>query len=138
MVFTSHVFLFYFLPVFLLVYFSLPFRWRNLWITIASYGFYGWGQPWFVSLMLFVTVMDFIWGKVITRSGATPMQRKLAVAACVATNLSFLAWFKYSMFATESLNQLFGAIGVQPFTVLHVVLPIGISFYTFHSLTYSR
>ena len=136
MVFTSHVFLFYFLPVFLLVYFSLPFRWRNLWITIASYVFYGWWQPWFVSLMLFVTVMDFIWGKVITRPGATPMQRKLAVAACVATNLSFLAWFKYSMFATESLNQLFGTIGVQPLTVLHVVLPIGISFYTFHSLTY--
>ena len=52
MVFTTHIFVFYFLPVFLLVYFNLPFRWRNLWITGASYIFYGWWQPWFVCLMM--------------------------------------------------------------------------------------
>ena len=79
MVFTTHIFVFYFLPVFLLVYFNFPYRWRNLWITVASYIFYGWWQPWFVCLMMFTTVMDFIWGKVITRPGATPAQRKLAV-----------------------------------------------------------
>ncbi|MGA2865673.1 MAG: MBOAT family O-acyltransferase [Verrucomicrobiota bacterium] len=136
MVFTTHIFVFYFLPLFLLVYFSLPFRWRNLWITAASYFFYGWWQPWFVGLMLFTTVMDFIWGKVITRPGATRTQRKLAVAACVVTNLGFLGIFKYYMFAAETLNQLLGAVGAGQFRVLRVVLPIGISFYTFHSLTY--
>jgi alginate O-acetyltransferase complex protein AlgI len=136
MVFTTHIFVFYFLPVFLLVYFNLPFRWRNLWITGASYIFYGWWQPWFVCLMMFTTVMDFIWGKVITRPGATPAQRKLAVAACVATNLSFLGFFKYFMFSAETLNQLLAAVGAEQFRVLRVVLPIGISFYTFHSLTY--
>src|SRR5512137_2674846 len=136
MVFTTHIFLFYFLPLFLLVYFSLPRAWRNLWITVASYVFYGWWEPWFVCLMMFTTVMDFVWGKVITRQGATDAQRKLAVAACVVTNLSFLGFFKYYMFAAETLNQLLAAAGAEPFRVLRVVLPIGISFYTFHSLTY--
>jgi alginate O-acetyltransferase complex protein AlgI len=136
MVFTTHIFVFYFLPLFLLVYFNLPYRWRNFWITIASYAFYGWWQPWFVCLMMTTTVMDFIWGKVITRPGATPAQRKAAVAACVVTNLSFLGFFKYYMFTTDTLNQLLAMVGAEPFRVLQVVLPIGISFYTFHSLTY--
>ena len=136
MVFTSHIFIFYFLPVFLLVYFNLPRQWRNLWITVGSYIFYGWWQPWFVCLMMFTTVMDFIWGKVITRAGATAAQRKLAVAACVVTNLSLLGFFKYYMFTAETLNLLRVTVGAEPFRVLKVVLPIGISFYTFHSLTY--
>jgi len=136
MVFTSHIFLFYFLPLFLTVYFVMPRAWRNLWITVASYVFYGWWEPWFVCLMMFTTVMDFIWGKVITRPEATPAQRKLAVVACVLTNLSFLGFFKYYMFAAGTLNQLLTAVGAEQFRVMTVVLPIGISFYTFHSLTY--
>ncbi|HEY5912321.1 MAG TPA: MBOAT family O-acyltransferase [Verrucomicrobiae bacterium] len=136
MVFTTHIFVFYFLPLFLLVYFIVPFRFRNLWITFASYIFYGWWQPWYVCLMMLTTVMDFIWGKVITRPGATPAQRKLAVAACVVTNLSFLGFFKYYVFAADTLNQLLATVGAEQFRVLQVVLPIGISFYTFHSLTY--
>ena len=118
MVFTTHIFLFYFLPLFLLVYFNLPYRWRNLCITAASYLFYGWWQPWFVCLMMFTTVMDFFWGKVITRPGATPMQRRLAVTACVITNLSFLGFFKYYMFSAETLNQLLAAVGTEQFRVL--------------------
>ncbi len=136
MVFTTHIFVFYFLPLFLLVYYNLPFRWRNLWITLGSYIFYGWWEPWFVCLMLFTTVTDFLWGKVITRPGAAPGERKLAVVACVVTNLSLLAFFKYYMFAAETLNQVLAAVGAQEFRILKVVLPIGISFYTFHSLTY--
>ena len=136
MVFTTHVFLFYFLPLFLLVYFRLPRAWRNLAITLASYLFYGWWEPWFVGLMLFTTVMDFVWGRVITRDGATPAQRRLAVTACVITNLSLLGFFKYYTFAATTLNDLRALVGAGPYEVLHVVLPIGISFYTFHSLTY--
>ncbi len=136
MVFTTHIFVFYFLPLFLLVYFNLPYRWRNAWITLASYIFYGWWEPWFVSLMMFTTVMDFLWGKVIMRPGATRGQQRFAVAACVVTNLSFLGFFKYYMFSVESLNHLLGLAGAEPFNILRVVLPIGISFYTFHSLTY--
>ncbi|MFI5377945.1 MAG: MBOAT family O-acyltransferase [Tepidisphaerales bacterium] len=136
MVFTTHIFIFYFLPLFLLIYFNLPHAWRNLWITLASYLFYGWWEPWFVCLMLFTTVMDFIWGRVITRPGATPAQRKLALIACCVTNLSFLGFFKYYMFTAETLNRLLAMAGHDQFRVLRVVLPIGISFYTFHSLTY--
>src|SRR5512132_1389168 len=86
--------------------------------------------------MLYTTVMDFYWGKLITRAGATPLERKLAVLACVVTNLSLLGFFKYYMFAAETLNQLLATVGATQFRVLQVVLPIGISFYTFHSLTY--
>src|ERR1051325_8711232 len=136
MVFTTQVFVFYFLPLFLLVYYLLPYGWRNVWITLASYVFYGWWEPWFAGLMLFTTVMDFIWGKVITRPGATRVQRKLAVLACVVTNLSLLGFFKYYMFAAETLNQMLAVVGAKQFRVLQVALPIGISFYTFHSLTY--
>jgi len=136
MVFTTHIFLFYFLPLFLAVYFALPRSWRNLWITLASYVFYGWWEPWFVCLMMFTTVMDFCWGKVITRPGATPAQRRGALLACVVTNLSLLGFFKYYMFTAETLNALLAALGADTFRVLTVVLPIGISFYTFHSLTY--
>ena len=53
MVFTTHIFVFYFLPLFLLIYYKLPNQRRNLWITLASYVFYGWWEPWFVLLMLF-------------------------------------------------------------------------------------
>jgi alginate O-acetyltransferase complex protein AlgI len=136
MVFTTHVFIFYFLPLFLLIYFNLPHRWRNFWITAASYVFYGWWQPWFVCLMMFTTVMDFFWGKVISAPGAKPSHRKLALAACCVTNLSFLGFFKYYMFSAASLNQLLELTGLETFRVLRITLPIGISFYTFHSLTY--
>ncbi|MBL9138441.1 MAG: MBOAT family protein [Verrucomicrobiales bacterium] len=136
MVFTTHIFVFYFLPLFLLVYYGLPMRWRNLWITLASYVFYGWWEPWFVGLMLFTTVMDFAWGKVITRPGATRRQQRWAVTACVVTNLALLGFFKYWMFAAETLNRVLAAVGAETFGVMKVVLPIGISFYTFHSLTY--
>jgi alginate O-acetyltransferase complex protein AlgI len=136
MVFTTQVFVFYFLPLFLLVYYNLPYAWRNVWLTLASYVFYGWWQPWFAGLMMFTTVMDFVWGKVITRPGATPVQRKLAVLACLVTNLSLLGFFKYYMFAANTLNELLALVGAKQFRVLEVILPIGISFYTFHSLTY--
>src|SRR5512135_3642446 len=122
MVFTSHVFIFYFLPLFLLLYFNFTYRWRNLLITVCSYVFYGWWEPWFVCLMMFTTVMDFIWGRVITRPGATGRQRKLAVAACVVTNLTFLGFFKYYMFAADTLNQLLAAVGAEQFRVLRVIL----------------
>src|SRR4030095_6682978 len=117
MVFTTHVFIFYFLPLFLVVYFLIPFRWRNLWITLASYVFYGWWQPWFVALIFFTTVMDSVWGKVVTRPGATEFQRKGAVAACVVTNLGFLGFFKYYTFAAENLNRLLETFGEGPFHV---------------------
>jgi len=136
MVFTSHVFIFYFLPLVLLVYYNLPHRWRNLFVTLISYVFYGWWKPWFVLLILFSTILDYIWARVIAREGATPAQRRSAVVACVVINLLLLGFFKYYMFSVESLNMLLRLVGADTFRILRVTLPIGISFYTFHSLTY--
>jgi len=136
MVFTTHIFVFYFLPLVLLVYFNLPYRWRNFFITFVSYIFYGWWKPWFVILMMISTIMDFVWARVIARPGAGPRSRKAAVLACCATNLGFLGFFKYYMFSVESLNSLMQLVGQPAFRILSVTLPIGISFYTFHSLSY--
>ncbi|MCY2954307.1 MAG: hypothetical protein NTU53_20430 [Planctomycetota bacterium] len=136
MVFTSHVFIFYFLPLVLLVYYNLPHRWRNLFVTLISYIFYGWWKPWFVLLMFFSTVLDYFWARVIARKGATPAQRRSAVVACVVINLLLLGFFKYYMFSAEGLNLLLRLVGADTFRILRVTLPIGISFYTFHSLTY--
>jgi len=136
MVFTTHIFVFYFLPLFLLVYYNLPYRWRNFFITFMSYIFYGWWKPWFVILMMISTIMDFVWARVIAREGASPLERKAALVACCATNLGFLGFFKYYMFSVESLNSLLQLAGQPAFRILSVTLPIGISFYTFHSLSY--
>lgn len=137
MVFTTHVFVFYFLPLFLVVYFNLPYRWRNLWITAASYVFYGWWEPWFVGLMMGTTAMDFLWGRMIAAPDASARRRRCALTACIVTNLGVLAFFKYYVFAAETLNRLLALVGADLFRVLQVTLPIGISFYTFHSLTYN-
>lgn len=136
MVFTTPIFVFYFLPLFLLVYFNLPYRWRNFFITFMSYIFYGWWKPWFVILMFISTVMDFTWAGIIARPGAGPRSRKLALAACCVMNLGFLGFFKYYMFSVGSLNALLALVGEPAFRILRVTLPIGISFYTFHSLSY--
>ena len=71
MVFSSHLFVFYFLPLALLGYYLLPLRGKHIFLTFVSYVFYGWWEPWFVCLMMFTTVMDFMWGRVVTRPGAT-------------------------------------------------------------------
>jgi len=89
-----------------------------------------------VILMLISTIMDFIWAQFIARPGASPRSRKAAVLACCATNLGFLGFFKYYMFSVESLNSLMQLVGQPAFRILSVTLPIGISFYTFHSLSY--
>ena len=80
MVFTSQIFLFYFLPLVLAGYYALPVRWRNLFLALVSYVFYGWWSPWFVGLMLFSTLVDWWCGKLITRSGASAGQRATSMS----------------------------------------------------------
>ena len=116
MVFTSHIFVFYFLPFVLLVYYLLPYRARNLFITVASYLFYGWWKPWFVTLMMTSTVVDYIAARVISSEGASPRRRKLALVASMCTNLGLLGVFKYAMFAQRNLNWLLEAFGADGFT----------------------
>jgi alginate O-acetyltransferase complex protein AlgI len=137
MVFTTHIFLFYFLPAVLLVYYSLPFRWRNLFLTLASYVFYGWWEPWFVVLMMISTVVDYFCGRAISRPGATRTQRLGGLLTAIVCDMGLLAFFKYYTFTAENLNRLLQTLGADLLPVLQITLPIGISFYTFESMSYT-
>ena len=137
MVFSSPSFLFYFLPLVLALYYVLPVRARNGMLTAASYVFYGWIHPWLVVLMLSSTFIDWQCGRWISAPGASPAKRKRAVAVSVTANLSLLGFFKYGVFAQENVHRLVQLFGYDGFTVLQIVLPVGISFYTFQSMSYS-
>jgi alginate O-acetyltransferase complex protein AlgI len=136
LVFTSHIFLFYFFPLALLVYYLLP-RGRNAFLSVASYVFYGWWEPWFVLLMMFSTVLDFVCGGIIGGPGASGRKRKIALVAAVSGDLGLLAFFKYYTFTAENWNRLAAVFGGGSLPLVQVALPIGISFYTFESLSYT-
>lgn len=141
MVFSSHIFLFYFLPVSLLLYYSMPKRGKNIVLTAISYIFYGWSNPLFTLLMFFSTLVDYGCGLVIGTSADSQQRlRKLALFVSIGANLSLLGFFKYTGFAMESYNQIFtflGVEGAEPVHVLNFLLPLGISFYTFQSMSYT-
>ena len=144
MVFSSHIFLFYFLPLFLLIYYLLPFNYKgfylkNNWITIASYIFYGWLEPWFVILMLLSTTWDYLCGKVITKPGQVQWKRKAALITAIVADVGLLVFFKYYMFTFENINRVLQLFGIGPdyFHIMQVLLPSGISFYTFVALSYT-
>lgn len=136
MVFTTHIFLFYFLPLVLLIYYALP-RYRNGFLTLASYVFYGWWEPWFVTLMFVSTVIDYFCGRAIGAPGASAKRRRLALTAAMCGDLGLLAFFKYYTFTAENLNSLLGVFGAGSLPLLEVTLPVGISFYTFQSMSYT-
>ncbi|MCB1079710.1 MAG: MBOAT family protein, partial [Verrucomicrobiae bacterium] len=97
-VFSSHIFIFYFLPLALLLYYGAPRALKHLMLTLVSYVFYGWWNPWFTLLMLGSTVIDYVCGKIICAEGATQKQRKTGMVLSVVSNLSILAFFKYTTF----------------------------------------
>ncbi|MBL8026477.1 MAG: MBOAT family protein [Fibrobacteres bacterium] len=145
MVFSSHIFLFYFLPIFLIIYYILPFTWkkfylRNSWITISSYVFYGWLVPWYIIPMLASTIWDYVCGKIITTPGMAQWKRKAALLTAIIGDLSLLAFFKYTplmLEAVDKLNSVFGTAGTSYAGMWNIVLPAGISFYTFVALSYT-
>jgi len=155
MVFSSQIFLFYFLPLTLVVYYGLPRRGRNLALTLLSYGFYGWANPLFVVLLLTSTLISYVCGLKIAEerliAGSAPsenqgldgvgLRRKKAwLFVSIVTSLSMLGFFKYFNFAVENYNFLiqgFGLSSLRLETVLRVTLPLGISFYTFQLLSYT-
>ncbi|MFZ2657893.1 MAG: MBOAT family protein [Victivallales bacterium] len=161
MVFSSYLFLFYFLPVALASYFALfrsSNRIRNLSLIIAGYIFYGWANPKFIFLMLGTTLVDWlvsviiahndwrvwrVWHKPVEpliKDGTRTRLQKWAIVASVVSNLLSLGFFKYFNFGIDSYNSLFMAMGwssAQWDTAFRVILPLGISFYTFQSLSYT-
>ena len=135
MVFSSNVFLILFLPVFLICYFACPKRWRNIVLLLFSILFYAYGAPTFILLLLGSTVVNFYLVKRLYQSD-NPTHRKALAGLAIAVSLGLLGYFKYANFFVENLNALLGAFGLEPFTMAKVLLPIGISFFTFQSITY--
>ncbi|HWY32345.1 MAG TPA: MBOAT family protein [Candidatus Acidoferrum sp.] len=120
----------------LTVYVFLPgLRIRNFWLLLVSLAFYAWGEVGFIFLLLASTIANYLLGRWMDRS-QDPAGRKLAVAVAVVVNVSLLAYFKYANFAVSGINSLLAFWGLAPVAVPHILLPIGISFFTFHALSY--
>ena len=161
MVFSSHIFIFYFLPLALLGYYALvraPQRWRNGWLIITGYIFYGWAEPRFMPLMFATTSIDWLMSLVIAHDSwrvwefigkpvtALPLRtqrsrrQRIAITASIVSNLAVLGFFKYFNFGVDNYNGLVHSLGadhLQWDTFFRVVLPLGISFYTFQALSYT-
>ena len=135
MVFSSLIFIFYFLPIFFLFYYLAGKRYKNAIILVGSIFFYAWGAPKFIFVILGTTVVDFY---LVRQMVATNLQnrRKLLLAISLSINLGLLFYFKYSNFFIENINTLLSAIALKPMAWVKLALPIGISFYTFETLTY--
>lgn len=136
MVFSSITFLLYFLPVFIIIYSALPKATRNWFILFASILFYSWGAPTFVFILLGSTILDYFVVQAIHRAEQNSTRRKYLIASLVL-NLGLLAYFKYANFFIENVNNALGSLGFEQVAWTSVALPIGISFYTFQTLTYS-
>jgi alginate O-acetyltransferase complex protein AlgI len=160
-VFSSHLFLFYFLPLSLLAYYALaraPQRWRNFVLVVFGYAFYGWAEPRFIPLMFGTTLLDWLISLVVAhnswnlwrtrhqpvvaleRGGPRTKTQKRAIALSVILNLSVLGFFKYFNFGIDSYNALAVSLGLESWqwnTFFRVILPLGISFYTFQAMSYT-
>ncbi len=153
MVFSSVIFLFMFLPLVLLGYFLMPRRFRNPFLLCASMLFYAWGEVRFLAVMLASCLIDFTAGWVIEREfdkrGGDPAAprpktrtrtQRLALILSIAANLALLIFFKYSHFAVDNYNLFMESLGFTQATInfaMQIALPLGISFYTFQSMSYT-
>ena len=135
MVFSSNLFLFAFLPLFLGCYYLTPWRAKSGLILLFSYAFYAWWRPDFLGLLVGVTLVSYAFALAI--AGAENEARRYhLLTAGVSINLLALAYFKYANFGIESLNAALLAAGFQQIAFTHVLLPIGLSFYIFHAISY--
>lgn len=135
MVFSSLTFLFIFLPIILIVYYLSPKKLRNVILFISSLIFYAWGEPVYILIMLFSTVFDYINGLLIKKYKETSQLKKsrMVLISSIVVNLGILCFFKYSNFFIENIRNIFN-LDIQ---LLNIVLPIGISFYTFQTMSYT-
>jgi alginate O-acetyltransferase complex protein AlgI len=138
MIFASNVFLFLYLPLFLGIYFICPQRARSLVIVLGSYIFYAWWRPDFLLLFMAITYLNYLFGLFIKvqldREHPTKALHLLWLG--IAGNLTTLAYFKYANFGAETLNLLLQPLGFNTLVLEKILLPLGISFYIFHALSY--
>jgi alginate O-acetyltransferase complex protein AlgI len=136
-IFASFIFLFWFLPLALGTYYATPRRYRNLTLTVSSYVFYGWWRPDYLPLILASTTIDWaIALRMGTPQQGRPHRRRWLILSLVL-NLGLLGYFKYANLVVQSVNDLLAHAGQTAIPWQAVVLPVGISFYTFQSLSYT-
>ena len=131
MIFSELFFIYLFLPVCVLLYYIMKEKYRNIVLIILSLVFYAWGEPKLVAVMLLSIGLNWLWGIGIGRAEKQGWKRFFLILSCV-TCLGMLGWFKYADFAIENVNALLGT----SVPLLKLVLPIGISFYSFQILSY--
>ncbi len=135
MVFSSVFFLFTYLPIVLLAYYLTPLRWRNVVLLVLNLIFYAWGEPVYILIMFASTAIDYTHGMLVDRCKKKGNDRgaRLAVGSSVFFNLALLFFFKYWDFIAETL----ASVGLRFMPKLGLSLPIGISFYTFQTMSYT-
>ncbi|MBE5960738.1 MAG: MBOAT family protein [Lachnospiraceae bacterium] len=135
MVFSSLLFLFRYLPLVLVIYFIVPRKLRNTVLFIASLIFYAWGEPVYVVIMLFSTLVDYTHGMLVHhfKERGDLKKARMIVGSSMIINLALLGFFKYSDFIIGNIN----AITKSNIPLLNLALPIGISFYTFQTMSYT-
>lgn len=131
MVFSSSLFLLFFLPLFFMGYFLVPYRFKNWWALIGSTAFYAWGAPVFVFVLFGSITADFLLAKRFSTSS-----RRAWFILGILLNVGLLAYFKYANFFVDNVNALFTSSGVGAWQWTKVALPIGISFFTFQKISY--
>lgn len=132
MVFSSVLFLFFFLPACLLCYYIVPRKLRNIVLLLFSLAFYGWGEPRYIVIMLVSATLDFFCSRYIQGHRQNRRGMKIAVAISIVGNLGILMFFKYANFFLETLSFIPSIAEIPP---LDIPLPIGISFYTFQTMS---
>lgn len=133
MVFSSLTFLYFFLPIVLALYFAVPKKAKNIVLFISGFIFYAWGEPFYIIIMIISTLIDYTAGRFMDKYDDREKMRTVFLLVSVIMNLSLLAVFKYSSFFITNINLLFGTSFTDP----NLPLPIGISFYTFQSMSYT-
>lgn len=133
MIFSNIFFMFRFLPVALLIYYLVPYKYKNGVITVFSLVFYSWGEVKYFPIMVASTLVDFIASKVIEEHRDSEKIKKLSLALSVVFNLGMLFFFKYTDFFLLNINNLLGT----SIPLLKLTLPLGISFYTFQTMSYT-
>ncbi|MFJ5764127.1 MBOAT family O-acyltransferase [Lysinibacillus sp. NPDC093210] len=132
MVFSSLLFLFVFLPIVLTLYYCSPRKIRNLILFLMSLIFYAWGEPVYIVIMLVSTLTDYTFGLLLDKPNMSSVKRKGIVVCSIIVNLMLLSYFKYADFLIQNVNALLGT----DIPLTELPLPIGISFYTFQSMSY--
>ena len=135
MVFNSIAFV-VFLPIVVVLFYLLPHKWRWLMLLTASCVFYMWFVPKYILILLVTIIIDYMAGILMERYADQPRKKKTFMIISIVSTLTVLLVFKYLNFLTQNLDQLCASMGMETHIVTHIILPIGLSFHTFQSMSY--